>query len=117
MFQKKLIELIKLKVPDVNKIFYFSDGAPQHFKNKKNFLNLILHREDFNINTEWHFFATAHGKGPCDGLGGMVKFQARRSCLQFGAKQSILNSTEFYEWGKSHFKSIDFLHCTNEDYI
>lgn len=117
MFQNRLIELIKLKIPNVNKIYYFTDGAPQHFKNKKNFKNLCLHNEDFGINAEWHFFATAHGKGPCDGLGGMVKSQARKACLQFGSQRNILNAADFYEWGQSKFQSINFIYCSNEDYI
>lgn len=116
MFQKQLVELIKLKIPNVKKVIYFSDGAPQQFKNKKNFRNLCLHHQDFSIDAEWHFFATAHGKGPCDGLGGMVKFQARRACLQFASRRNILTSLEFYEWGKNHFKSVEFIHCTDEDY-
>lgn len=117
MFQNRLIELIKLKIPSVNKIYYFTDGAPQHFKNKKNFKNLCLHYKDFGINAEWHFFATAHGKGPCDGLGGMVKSQARKACLQFGSQRNILNASDFYEWGQSKFESVDFIYCSNDDYI
>ncbi|KAJ8937913.1 hypothetical protein NQ318_000686 [Aromia moschata] len=27
------------------------------------------HATDFGIPAQWHFFATAHGKGPCDGVG------------------------------------------------
>ncbi|KAJ8943495.1 hypothetical protein NQ318_016275 [Aromia moschata] len=33
-------------------------------------LNLLYHEEDFGIKAEWNFFATAHGKGACDGIGG-----------------------------------------------
>ena len=55
------------------KIIYFSDGAASQYKNRKNFINLCHHEEDFGISAEWHFSATAHGKGTCDGLGGAVK--------------------------------------------
>ena len=42
-------------------------------KIKKIFLNSCLHKADFGITAEWHFSATSHGKGACDGLGGSVK--------------------------------------------
>ena len=40
------------------------------------------HEEDFGISAEWHFAASAHGKGACDGLGGTVKRLAARASLQ-----------------------------------
>jgi hypothetical protein len=33
----------------------------------------VCHLEDFKVRGEWHFFATSHGKGPCDGIGGTLK--------------------------------------------
>jgi len=42
-------------------------------KTEKNFLNLCHHKDDFEVAAEWHFSATLHGKGACDGLGGTVK--------------------------------------------
>lgn len=116
MFQKKLMELVKSKISNINKIYYFTDGAGQHFKNKKNFLNATLHHQDFGIRAEWHFFATAHGKGPCDGLGGMVKAEARKACLKFGSENHILNALDFYEWAQDKFESINFIYCSNDDY-
>ena len=35
---------------------YFSDGAGSQYMNRKNFLNLCHHKEDFGIVAEWHFF-------------------------------------------------------------
>ncbi len=45
-------------------------------------MNLCSHEEDFGVAAEWHFSATAHGKGVCDGLGGTVKRLAARASLQ-----------------------------------
>ena len=28
--------------------------------------------EDFGLNAKWNFFATSHGKQPCDDIGGTV---------------------------------------------
>ena len=61
-FQKVLIEYLRDKLK-MEKIIYFSDGCLAQYKNKKNFANLVNHKDDFQIPAEWHFFATAHGKG------------------------------------------------------
>lgn len=79
-----MIDLLKIKFgrQKVRKIYYFSDGAGSQYKNKFNFINLLNHEKDFSIKAEWHFFATAHGEGACDGIGGSVKRSARRASLQ-----------------------------------
>jgi hypothetical protein len=62
-FQKHLIAFLKENVPNIAKIYYFSDGASAQYKNKNNFINLWHHNTDLRINAHWHFFATSYGKG------------------------------------------------------
>jgi hypothetical protein len=50
----------------------------------KIFATFYFTKKDFNVEAEWHFFATSHGKGLCDGIGGTVKRMARRASLQGG---------------------------------
>ncbi|KAG8233374.1 hypothetical protein J437_LFUL005836 [Ladona fulva] len=73
-------------------LFQNSDGAPTHYKNLKNFINICHHEEDFHIPAEWHFFATAQGKGPCDGVGGTLKRLATRASLQHLREDHILTA-------------------------
>lgn len=76
LFQKKLINFLKNNseiFPAPTKFTYFSDGSPAQFKNKKNFVNIYYHNVDFNIKAEWVFSATAHVKGPADGVGELLK--------------------------------------------
>ncbi len=110
-----MIDLLKIKFgrQEVKKIYYFSDGAGSQYKNKFNFLNLLNHEKDFGIKAEWHFFATAHGKGACDGIGGSVKRSARRASLQ---NKTIVTTQKLYEWAKTFFKKIDFGFCSLSDY-
>lgn len=84
LVNSKLIVFLKAKfgVENVKKIYYYSDGAASQYKNRYDFINLAHHRKDFGVDAEWHFSATSHGKGACDGLGGTVKRHARRSSLQ-----------------------------------
>lgn len=98
-FQKIIVKY--LSEHDVRKkIIYFTDGASQHFKNKHNFTNLMYHEKDFNIPAEWHFHATAHGKGPCDGIGGNLKRLAARASLQASSQNQILTPEALYQWAK-----------------
>lgn len=95
--QKIITDFLKSKFKPT-KNFYFTDGAAQHFKNKFSFANLLKHKEDFGIPAEHHFFATFHGKGPCDGLGDALKRGAARASLQRPATRQILSHQALFEW-------------------
>ena len=56
---------------------------------------------------EWHFFATSHGKGPCDGVGGTVKRLAARASLQRPINNQITTPRQLFEFAESEIKSID----------
>ena len=82
LFQRQLISFLNQEVGNVRKIIYFSDGASAQYKNRKNFVNTCYHKSDFSIAAEWHFFATSHSKGPCDGIGGSTKRLVMKASLQ-----------------------------------
>ncbi|XP_066590497.1 uncharacterized protein [Prorops nasuta] len=104
---------------NVKKIIYFSDGAPQQFKNFKNFVNLYYHKNDFGLNAEWHYFATAHGKGPCDGIGGTLKRIAARTSLQLAPDKQISTPQQLYDWAvkENRFPNIECKFLSKNDYI
>ncbi|GBN46744.1 hypothetical protein AVEN_184302-1 [Araneus ventricosus] len=117
-FQKKLVSFLIYKfqkLPD--KIFYFSDGSAAQYKNKKNFLNLCFHEEDFKVKGEWHFSATAQGKGPCDGIGGSVKRLAARASLQRSYENQIQTPRQIFEWTVENITKVDFAYSTQEEYV
>lgn len=114
--QTYVIPAIVTKFPRLTKLFYASDGAVQHFKNRYQMVNMVNHEEDFSIKAEWHYNATAHGKSSCDGVGSVLKSQATRASLQDKGNEAILNSTELYNWAKNKFPNITFFHYTQQDY-
>ena len=69
--------------------------VPHNIKTVKKSLNLCNHESDFGMPAEWHFFATSHGKGPCDGIGGTVKRLATRASLQRPNEDLILTQGNF----------------------
>ena len=93
VFVEKLInDYVKLYLPQLKKILYFSDGSCSQYKNYKNFANLIFHVQDFGITAAWNFFATSHGKNLCDGVAGTVKRLATRASLQRPLDNQILTT-------------------------
>lgn len=81
-FIERLVSIFRDKFPSIKKIIFFSDGAASQYKNRKNFYNICQFNKDFGLDAEWHFFATSHGKGPCDGIGGQFKRQATLTSLR-----------------------------------
>ena len=63
-FQHVLLKYLKDALGnEIGKVVYFSDGCKAQYKNKNNFVNIALHQKDHGMPADWHFFATAHGKG------------------------------------------------------
>lgn len=118
LFNGKLISHLQKKFGHnkVKKMFYFSDGAASQYKNKYNFLNLMNHKKDFGIDAEWHFFATSHGKGACDGIGDTVKRHAYHTSLQKDTNLLLTSPKQLFDWAKQFFKKIHFHLCTNEEH-
>ena len=69
---KIILNHIKSVLPNVKERNCFSDGAASQFKQRFHFRNLIQIANQYNIDFSWNFFATSHGKGVVDGIGGVV---------------------------------------------
>ncbi|CAH0547109.1 unnamed protein product [Brassicogethes aeneus] len=117
LFLTHLIPDLKHKIPKLFKIFYFSDGSAAQYKNKKNFTNLALHKKDFGLEAEWHYFATSHGKSACDGLGGTVKRLAARASLQRPYEDQIMTPLQLFNWSQDNITGINFKYCNEDQYI
>ena len=100
----------------ITKITYFSDGCAGQYKNCKNFINLCYHLEDFGVPAEWHFFATSHGKGPCDGVGGTVKRQAAKASLQRVYTDQITTPHELFTFCHTQLQGITFKFITTNEW-
>ncbi|KAK3928964.1 Protein translocase subunit, partial [Frankliniella fusca] len=107
-FLHSYIPFLKEHVPNLKHIYYFSDGAASQYKNRKNVTNLRMHFDDFGLTAEWHYFATSHGKGPCDGLGGTLKRHAARESLQkIKNQEKVTDAPSFFRWAEKKFMKKD----------
>ena len=109
-FQRKLVDILKEKLSQkglgLDMIQYFSDGCSKQYKNKKNFLNLTYHIEDFGVDASWAFSATSHGKGPWDGIAGSAKREAALESLRRPLENQIQTATDFFIFVKEKFKNL-----------
>lgn len=102
-----ITDYLKLNHPNVKSVQYFSDGCAGQYKNYKNFMNLCLHEQELGMPATWSFFATSHGKGPCDGIGGTVKRLARHESLR--REKDFLNTFEkLYKYCEDEIKGVEF---------
>ena len=109
VFLRESVEYLKSLIGEIHLIHYFSDGSAAQYKHFKNFLNLCHQRADFNITAEWNFFATSHGKPPCDGIGGTAKRLAARASLQRPTENQILTPLDLFNFCDEHLGGIKFL--------
>ena len=98
-------------------IDYVSDGCSGQHKSYKALLNLCHHKLDFGLDATWAFFATSHGKSPCDGIGGTVKRKVLRASLQRPVTNQILTFRVVEEYCKSSIDGITFLTIDKEDMV
>ena len=106
--QAVFLNYVKLYHPKISKVEYFSDGCAAQYKNKYNLVSLCMHKRDFGFDAEWNFFATAHGKSPCDGIGGSVKRSTAIESLKRINNNQILNPKDMFSFCKQHLVIIHF---------
>ena len=101
--------------PRINRIKYFSDGADSQYKNFKSLINLMYQEHDFNLKAEHHFFATSHGKSPCDGIGGTIKREAANASLRAAVTNQILTPEKLFLWAKENINGVTIYYVTEQD--
>lgn len=116
MMQRLIVPELKKISSKVTKIFYVSDGAKQHYKNKYQMCNLIHHKEDFGVIADWHFHPTAHGKGPSDGVGAILKREATRASLQAKPDDAILTAQSLVQWARNKFDNMHIMYYSQKEH-
>ncbi len=99
VFLETLISDFIVDHPQIEEVGFFSDGASSQFKQRYLFTNLTFMFKKHKIFATWNFFATSHGKGVVDGIGGSVKRVVWRQIL---AGKLITTAEEFAETAAKH---------------
>ena len=70
VFLKAIVDWLDDNIHKFKEYSFFSDGAASQFKQRFHLCSLSLLDRDVT----WQFFATSHGKGAVDGIGGTVNY-------------------------------------------
>lgn len=98
--------LSTLKQSPITSVYLWTDGAAQHFKNRKAISYLCTLSKILGCNVEWNYNESYHGKGPHDGVGATLKRSVWKRVLQGNA--TVQNAEQFYDITKSNIYNI---HC------
>ena len=101
------------KYPTIETINTFSDGAASQFKQQYLFSNLYIWEQNTQTNIIWNFFATLHGKGAVDCLGGTVKHSGWRSVKVGG--NAPLDKMSYSEIAHQRNPNINIFFILSED--
>ena len=93
----------------------FTDGPSSEFKNKYAMKLLYSLSQKYKRNFAWKYFATSHGKGVVDGVGGRAKSLVRQKSMSKSGKQVVHNSQDFFEVALSVMSSTTVLHISQEE--
>ena len=69
----------------------------------------------FGIKASWSFFATSHGKSPCDGIGGSVKQKLNNASLAASASQKILSTEAVFNYYSKNMPKITFFNLSKSE--
>lgn len=93
---------------EVKSLKVWSDGPTSQFKNRFIAASLTHLSAKYGLNqVEWKYFATAHGKGPVDGIGGAAKRNTRHAILRQSAQ--VNNARTFAAVAQEALPSVKFL--------
>ena len=110
-FQKTVSPHLQNILTNLVKIHYFSNRCTGQYKNLYNFINLCYHKQNFNLDCEWYFFATSHGKRVCDDIGGMVKRLTAKASLQRPVNKQILTPQDMFDFCKEAVTGQLIVYC------
>ena len=110
-FNQLLIAELRILAPNLKTIHFWSDGCAGQFKSKYCFQLLTTYPLDLNVT--WNYFASHHGKGPVDGVGGTIKSTVFSDVR---AGKVVVNSAkEFATYADSRVISISTAFIPKED--
>ena len=108
------IDVLLEMIPNsVNTVSIWSDGPASQFKNRFIAAATISLQEKHNMNIHWNFFATSHGKGPVDGIGGAVKLYVWTVVKQ--RKEIVVNTASSFVEIAGGMPQVSVLEMTTSD--
>ena len=94
-------------------LIIYTDGPSSEFKNRYIVKLVSILSKKFQCKVSWKYFATWHGKGVVDGIGGSAKSLVRKRVMNQSKNAVIVqNSADFYKVAKDDMKWVTVLHIS-----
>lgn len=93
----------------------FTDGPSSEFKNKYMIKVLNNLSNLYGKQFEWKYFATSHGKGVVDGIGGRAKSLVRTKCLSKSETMCVQSSMDFFEAVRDMMPRTRVMHISKQE--
>ncbi|CAH2095032.1 unnamed protein product [Euphydryas editha] len=107
-----ILEVTKTLIPNLKKLYIFSDGPSSQYKQKKNFYLIKYYAVLYNIDISWSFFESGHGKGVADAIGGVVKRALDRE-VSYG--KDIQNASDVYSSLEQTVPSVKCIYISENE--
>ena len=107
-FLALLMDHVENNVKHFENYVFFSDGAASQFKQRFTLCEITL----LGKSLSWNFFATGHGKGVVDGIGGTLKRNVHTAAL--AKKIVIKNIDDFFDVASETSTKINVLKCSKK---
>ena len=111
----QLVDEIKFQPGE--ELIVYSDGPSSEFKNK--FITgklLFLLSDKLKRNAQWKYFATSHGKGVVDGIGGAAKARVCEQIKSRGLGAVVVqNSFDFANVSAKLLKNVKVIHISKDE--
>lgn len=95
-FLKQILSDVKYCYPNIDLLMIFSDNCAGQFKSKFTISTLCKIQDEHDLEVEWNFFSSIHGKGAVDGIGATVKRNVWMS-VKGNRDIHIATAKDFYE--------------------
>ena len=92
---------------------FISDGPASQFKQRYLIHSLTRMLYEYELILPWHYFATSHGKGVVDGIGGNIKHLVWQQILT--KKDKCDNAADFVNIAKAKTTAIIIDEITQQD--
>lgn len=101
---EQLLEQYKVKIPGLDRVTVWTDGAPNQYKNRYNFYWLAMAYERFGVRICHRFGATAQFKGVHDKIGQVAKWT-----VKVREKLGTVRVSTAYQFFKALIDHLEFV--------
>ena len=104
-FEKVAVQHLRDNGTEVHTIHQWTDGCAAQYKCRHSFSDISQAESKINAKLTRNYFETSHGKGPCDGLGGIIKRKVSNAIIQ-DDNRIVSNASELTQFCEENLRTV-----------